>query len=141
MRRIVLSLVSALGLFTPPSVAQMPRGGPPAMALDSATLQSLALSADQRTKIQAIVAQMQQQNAPLREQMRQALGGKSYRDLSPAARDSLRTKLQPIRQQLMENGRKAHEQIAAILTPEQRQKFEQQMRERMGRMEGGPPPR
>ena len=141
MRRIVLSLVAALGLFTPPVVAQMPQGGPPAMALDSATLQSLALSADQRTNIQAIVAQMQQQNAPLREQMRQALGGKSYRDLSPAERDSLRTKVQPIRQQLMENGRKAHEQIAAILTPEQRQKFEQQMRERMGRMEGGPPPR
>jgi Spy/CpxP family protein refolding chaperone len=140
MRPTILSLVATLGLVAPPSVAQMPQGGPPAMAPDSATMESLALTADQRAKIKPILAQLHDQNAPLREQMRQALGGKSYRDLSPAERDSLRSKVQPIRQQMMENARKAHEQIAALLTPEQRQKLEQHMRERMGRMEGGPPP-
>jgi Spy/CpxP family protein refolding chaperone len=140
MRTILVSLVTVLGLAAVPVAAQMPQGGPPAMAPDSATLESLALSADQRAKIQPILAQLREQNAPLREQMRQALGGKSYRDLSPAERDSLRSKVQPIRQQMMENARKAHQQIAALLTPEQRQKLEQHMRERMGRMEGGPPP-
>jgi len=109
------------------------------MAPDSATLESLALSADQRAKIKPILAQLQQQNAPLREQMRQLTGGRGFRDLSPAARDSLRPKIQPIRQQMMENARKAHEQIEALLTPEQRQKLEQHMRDRG--MAGGPPPR
>ena len=62
----------------------------------------------------------------------------AFRDLSPAERDSLRPKLQPIRQQLMDNARKAHEQIEALLTPEQRQKLEKHMREH--EMRGGPPP-
>jgi len=137
--RTVLSLVATLGLVTLPLAAQMPQGGPPAMAPDSATLESLALSADQRAKIKPILAQLQQQNAPLREQMRQLTGGRGFRDLSPAARDSLRPKIQPIRQQMMENARKAHEQIEALLTSEQRQKLEQHMRDRG--MAGGPPPR
>ncbi len=139
MRPTVLSLVATLGLVAAPLTAQMPQGGPPAMAPDSATLESLALSADQRAKIKPILAQLQQQNAPLREQMRQLTGGRGFRDLSPAARDSLRPKIQPIRQQMMENARKAHEQIEALLTPEQRQKLEQHMRDRG--MAGGPPPR
>jgi len=108
------------------------------MVADSATLESLALTADQRAKIKPIVAQLQEQNAPLREQMRQLTGGRMLRDLSPAARDSLRPKIQPIREQMMQNARKAHEQIEALLTPEQRQKLEQHMRERG--MAGAAPP-
>ncbi len=138
MRPTLGSLVLALGLATPPLAAQMPQGGPPAMVADSATLESLALTADQRAKIKPIVAQLQEQNAPLREQMRQLTGGRMLRDLSPAARDSLRPKIQPIREQMMQNARKAHEQIEALLTPEQRQKLEQHMRERG--MAGAAPP-
>ena len=142
MRTTVFSLIAALGVAAIPAAAQMPQGGPPMMAPDSATLDALALTADQRAKIQPILAQLREQNAPLREQMRQAMGGKSYRDLSPAERDSIRSKVQPIREQMMDNARKAHEQVEALLTPEQRQKLEQRMRERMTeRMQGGPPPR
>jgi Spy/CpxP family protein refolding chaperone len=140
MRTTVFSLIAALALAAVPVTAQMPQGGPPMMAPDSATLDALALTADQRAKIKPILAQLQQENTPLRDQLRQLAGGRDFRALSAAARDSLRPKAQPIRAQMMENARKAHEQIEAILTPEQRQKLQEHMRERMmGRTPGGPP--
>jgi len=138
MRTPRFMVIAALGLVAAPAAAQLPQGGPPAMAADSAELESLVLTAEQRAKIKPILEQLRQQNAPLREQLRQITGGKAFRDLSPAERDSLRPKLQPIRQQLMDNARKAHEQIEALLTPEQRQKLEKHMREH--EMRGGPPP-
>jgi len=144
MRTTLFAFIAALGLIAAPAIAQQPApppappmGGPGAMAGDSAEFGALGLTADQRAKIKAIREQLQQQNAPLRDQIRQITGGRMFRDLAPAARDSLGPKLEPIRQQMMENGRKAHAQIEALLSPEQRQKLEQHMREH--HMEGGPP--
>ncbi len=145
MRTTLFAFIAALGLMAAPAAAQQPApapappmGRPGTVAGDSAEFEGLGLTADQRAKIKAIREQLQQQNGPLRDQIRQITGGRMFRDLSPAARDSLRPKLEPIRQQMMENGRKAHAQIEALLSPEQRQKLEQHMREH--HMEGGPPP-
>jgi Spy/CpxP family protein refolding chaperone len=91
--------------------------------------EKLGLTSDQRTKINAIRGQVEQQNAPLREQMQQVLGGKSFRDLTPEQRESFRSKIEPIRKQMKENRRAAHEQISAILTPDQREKLKHQMKE------------
>jgi Spy/CpxP family protein refolding chaperone len=122
-----------------PAAAQRPSRN---WAADSAAFESLGLTADQRNKIKAIREQAQQQNAPLREQLQQALGGKSFRDLTHEERESLRPKIEPIRKQMMENRRKAHEQINAILTHEQREKLEQMHKHRgeQGEGEGEGPP-
>ena len=106
MRTTLFMLIAVLGLVAAPVAAQMPQGGPPAMAPDSAELESLVLTADQRAKIKPILNQLREQNAPLRERMRQITGGKSFLDLSLAERDSLRPRLQPIRQQMMDNARR-----------------------------------
>jgi Spy/CpxP family protein refolding chaperone len=130
-----LFLAAALGLLTP-AIAQNPAGPDRRDAFDTS---GLGLTADQGTKLKAILDQLQQQNAPLRDQLRQILGGKSFRDLTPAERDAFRPKIEPIRHQIMENRRKAHDQIHAILAPAQQKIVEQRMRERMGRRGEGPP--
>lgn len=129
MRIAALSFAAAFSLMTlpPPARAQEPAGPP---MLDSSAFENLGLTDDQRSKIQAIHEQVQEQNAPLRDQANKLMGGKTFRDLTPAERDSLRPKLQPLREQMMENLRKAREQIAQILTPEQRRKFAQGMHAR-----------
>ncbi len=136
MRIASLFLIATLRLVMFPTVArtQQEPAGPPA-ARDSSLFEDLGLSTDQRAKVTAIHQQIQEQNAPLREQARQLLGGKSYRDLTPAERESLKPKLEPIRRQMMENRRKGREQIMAILTPEQRRMFSEHVRDRRG----GPP--
>ncbi len=68
--------------------------------------------------------------------MRAALGGKTFRELPPAERDSLGPTLEPIRRQMMENNRKGREQINALLTPEQRRKFVEAMRARRAAGDG-----
>jgi Spy/CpxP family protein refolding chaperone len=123
MRTIVWSLVAALGLSAASAVAQ---GPPPGGAWgDAADTAGLGLTADQQARWKAVHDQLQQQNAPLRDELRQLLGGKTLRDLTPDERASLRPKIQPIMQQLRDNDRKARDQIDAMLTPEQRQKLEQ----------------
>jgi Spy/CpxP family protein refolding chaperone len=111
-----------------------PGGGPP--GLDSAAFEQLGLTPDQRTKIQTIHERVQQENAPLREQAQQITGGRSFRDLSPAARDSLRPKLEPIRSKMMANMQKARDDIMKILTPDQQKKFREQMQHMRGQMRG-----
>jgi Spy/CpxP family protein refolding chaperone len=126
--RITLALLFAVfTLSVRPMAAQEPSRR---WAADSATFEHLGLTSDQRDKIKAIREQAQQQNAPLREQLQQALGGKSFRDLTPAERESLKPKIEPIRKQMMENRKKAHDQISAILTPDQRKQLEHEMHER-----------
>src|SRR6266571_6176342 len=78
MRTTLFAFIAALGLIAAPAIAQQPApppappmGGPGAMAGDSAEFGALGLSADQRAKIKAIREQLQQQNAPLRDQIRQ----------------------------------------------------------------------
>ena len=137
--RITLALLFAVFVLSVrPMAAQEPSRR---WAADSAMFEHLGLTSDQRDKIKAIREQAQQQNAPLREQLQQALGGKSFRDLTPAERESLKPKIEPIRKQMMENRQKAHDQISAILTPDQRKQLEHEMHERRGRRgEGEGPP-
>ena len=138
MRMTLASLVALFGFAVAPIAAQQPRRN---WAADSAAFEHLGLTPDQHDKIKAIRDQAQQQNAPLREQLQQVLGGKSFRDLTPEERESLKPQIEPIRKQMMENRRKAREQINAILTPDQRKKLEHEMREHQGeRREGERPP-
>ena len=138
MRRFPLFLSAiALAALVGTAPAQQPGGapgggGPP--LLDSAAFEQLGLTADQRSKIQAIHERVQQENAPLRQQAEQIMGGKSFRDLTPAQRDSLRPKLQPIREKMMTNVRKGRDDIMKILTPDQQKKFREQMEQMRGRM-------
>ncbi|HUL02482.1 MAG TPA: Spy/CpxP family protein refolding chaperone [Gemmatimonadales bacterium] len=138
MRTILTVLATAFALVatTPPtSRAQGPSGRGPGAGLDTT---GLGLTADQQAKWKVIRDDLMKKNAPLREQARQVMGGKSFRDLTPEERETLRPKLQPIMDQMRENARKAREQAGAILTPEQKQKFEARIRERMEM--GGEPP-
>lgn len=140
MRITLVSIVAVLGFVVTPLAAQDPHRR---WAADSAMFEQLGLTADQRVKINAIREQAEQQNAPLREQVQQVLGGKSFRDLTPEERKSFSSKLEPIRKQMKENRHKAHEQISAILTPDQREKLKHQMEERRSRRgdhEGEGPP-
>lgn len=130
MRIASVFLVATLRLVLLPTTARAQQE--PAQSRDSSMFADLGLSADQRAKVAAIRQAVQQENAPLRAQMRQITGGKSFRDLNPAARDSLRPKLDPIRRQLMQNMRKGREQVMAILTPEQRRQFLEHARNRRG---------
>jgi Spy/CpxP family protein refolding chaperone len=129
MRTTIVVLAMVFGLLAT-ATAQHPPAGPsranPREAFDSS---GLGMTADQLAKVHGILEQMQQANAPLRDQMRQILGGKSFRDLTPDERDSLRSHIEPVRAQMVENRRKAHDQIHAILTPAQRKIVEQRMRD------------
>lgn len=126
MRNTLASLIAVFGLLVVPLTAQQQNRR---WAADSAMFEQLGLTPDQRTKINGIREQVDRQNAPLREQIRQVLGGKSFRDLTPEERESFRPKIEPIRKQMKENRHKAREQIGAILTPQQREKLDQQMQE------------
>jgi Spy/CpxP family protein refolding chaperone len=137
MRTTILLLATVFGLVAPAAAqSPQPSEGDRRDAFDTS---GLGLTADQGTKLKGILKQLQQQNAPFREQLRQILGGKSFRDLTPAERDSWRPQIEPLRRQMMENRRKAHDQIHAILTPAQRKTVEQRMRERRGGRGEGPP--
>ena len=143
--RLLLTCLTLTGLVTTAPAQQPggpPGGGPP--MLDSAAFEQLGLTADQRAKIQAIHERVQTENAPLRQQAQQIMGGKSFRDLTPAQRDSLRPKLQPVMAKMRANAQKGRDEIMKILTPEQQKKFREQMqqmrghmRERMGAGGGG----
>jgi Spy/CpxP family protein refolding chaperone len=133
MRLASLFLVATLRLvlFPTDARAQQQPAGPPRW-MDSSALSDLGLTPDQRAKITTIRQQVQQENAPLREQLRQLAGGKSFHDLSAAERDSLRPKAEPIMRQMRENARKGRDQIMAILTPDQRTKFAAHVKEHRG---------
>ncbi|HUL48899.1 MAG TPA: Spy/CpxP family protein refolding chaperone [Gemmatimonadales bacterium] len=136
MRRFPL-LLSGLMLAalaeTAPAQQPLPLGGGPPL-LDSAAFEQLGLTADQRAKIQAIHERVQTENAPLRQQAQQIMGGKSFRDLTPAQRDSLRPKLQPVMAKMRANAQKGRDEIMKILTPEQQKKYREQMQQMRGRM-------
>lgn len=127
---IVLAMAVALAVVAPAaSSAQAHYGkGGWGAGLDTT---GLGLSADQQAKWKKIRDELQQKNAPLREQARQVAGGKSFRDLTPEEREKLRPKMGPIMDQMRDNAKKAREQVEAMLTPEQKQKFEAKVRERM----------
>ena len=138
MRSTILLLATALGLVAP-AAAQNPPPGPPPERREAFDTSGLGLTADQRTKITGILEKMKEQNAPYRKQLDEVLGGRRFRDLTPAERDSLRPKLEPIRHEMAENWRKAHDKINEVLTPEQRKLVEQRMKERRAARGEGPP--
>ena len=138
MRMTIVSLFAVVSFIARPLLAQEqhpPRNG----GMDSTLYEHLGLTPDQRTKIKAIRDQVMQQNAPLRDQIREVLGGKSPRDMTPEEREQYRPKIEPIRNQMMENRKKGRDQIMAILTPEQRKQLEQEMREHHHDRWEGPP--
>jgi Spy/CpxP family protein refolding chaperone len=138
MRSTIMLLATALGLVAP-AAAQNPPSGPPPERREAFDTSGLGLTADQRTKIKGILEQMKEKNAPYRKQLDEVLGGRRLRDLTPAERDSLKPKLDPIRHEMAENWRKAHDKINEVLTPEQRKLVEQRMKERRAARGEGPP--
>lgn len=140
MRTTFLVLATAVSLVAIAHAQNPPPGAPGRGWGERLDTTGLGLTADQKTKWAAIRDDLMKKNAPLREQATQVMGGKSFRDLTPEEREAMRPKLQPIMDKMRENARKAREQIEAILTPEQKKKFEERMQERMRmRMGGGPP--
>ena len=86
MRITLASLVVLFGFAVAPLATQEPgqNRGP-----NNKMFEHLGLTPDQHEKIKVILDQVQQQNAPLRQQVQQILGGRRYRDLSPEERESL----------------------------------------------------
>lgn len=129
MRTTLALLVVLFGFAVAPIAAQepSPNSGP-----DKSVFEHLGLTPDQQDKIRAVRDQVHQENAPLREQLRQILGGKRFRDLTPAEKEALKPQFEPIRKQMKENRRKGRDQINAILTPDQRKELEKVMNEHRG---------
>ena len=138
MRMTLSFLVLVGGLAVAPLAAQEPTRG---RGEDNEVFEHLGLTPDQRVKIKAIRNQVKQENAPLREQIKQILGGKRFRDLTPAERASLKPQFDPIRKQMKENRRKGRDQIRVILTPDQLKQFEHEMHQHRGPRDDrdGPP--
>lgn len=136
MRMTFASLVAVVGFMATPLAAQHQGRG---WGMDTTLYDHLGLSQEQRDKVRAIQNQVMQQNAPLREQIKQVLGGKSPRELTPEEREQLRPKIEPIRKQMMENRKKGRDQVMAILTPDQRKQLEKEMKEHRQERGEGPP--
>lgn len=136
MHMTFASLVAVVGFVATPLAAQHP---PRNWGMDSTLYDHLGLTQEQRDKVRAIRDQVMQQNAPLREQIKQVLGGKSPRDLTPEEREQYRPKIEPIRKQMMENRKKGRDQIHAILTPDQRKELDKVMKEHREERGEGPP--
>jgi hypothetical protein len=97
------SLVAVVGFVATPLAAQHP---PRNWGMDSTLYDHLGLTSEQRDKVRAIRDQVMQENAPLREQVKQVLGGRSFRDLTPEEREQYRPKIEPIRKQMRKTGRR-----------------------------------
>jgi protein CpxP len=107
-------------------------------AMMGKALERLNLTADQKTRIQALRTQFQQTNAAalsemksLRDQMKSAMEAKD-RDKAKSIREQLKSKmetLKPAHEQL-------HQQILAILTPEQKAELDKMKAERKEKFDG-----
>src|SRR5262245_66454397 len=104
MRTTLTILATAVGLVAcipAVTLAQKNTYGPPTGAFTGGIdTTGLGLTPDQQAKWVKVRDELQAKNAPLREQARQAMGGKSMRDLTPEERDKLRPKVQPIMDQM-----------------------------------------
>lgn len=135
---------------TPPTGQDRParpdgRFGPGMLRLP----EQLELTAEQKAQIEQIRAELEEKNRPLMEQVRSIVGeaeaparqgerarrGRRMPQLTAEQREQVR----PLVEQMRENQRAAHEQIMALLTPEQKEKLEKLRAERAERMrERGP---
>lgn len=89
----------------------------------------LQLSAEQQTQIQALHDRMRQQNEPLRAQLRQQrLAVMSAMHAQPLDEEALRSAIavqNSVRSELMINRARNHQQVLALLSPEQQQRAQQ----------------
>jgi len=111
--------------------------------------EQLELTEEQKAQIEKIRAELAEKNRPLMEEVRSIVGAPE----TPAQRgdrarpgrgmqrltQEQREKVRPLFEQMRENQRAAHEQVMALLTPEQKDKLEKLRAERAERMrERGP---
>jgi Spy/CpxP family protein refolding chaperone len=95
----------------------------------------LELTAEQVSRLEAIQARVEQQNAAHREAMRSAMGDMqpgAMRMMTPEQRQQLRARmqeLQPLREQAQEANRAAAVEVRAVLTAEQQARLQELRRE------------
>lgn len=178
MRTIPLALLAA-ALVAAPTPAPAQVAGPPAARQERpphAPLErllerraELGLTDEQVTRLQAIQARLQEQNAPLREQVRaarpahaphprrmtpeqraemrermQAMTPEQRREMRGQMRARLqehRGELEPVMRQLRENRRAAMDQVREVLTDEQEARLREMMEQRRERRPMGRGPR
>lgn len=112
---------------------------------------ALGLSAEQVSRLEAIQQRLQQQNAPLIEQLRasgawqeRGQNGERGQQRGPGARGErqIPEELRPVMQQLRENNRTAMQQVQEVLTAEQRARLRELMQQhRRGEGRGARPGR
>ncbi len=86
--------------------------------------QMLDLTPAQVELARRIQAWVDSLNAPLQQQMQQALGGRTMRDMTPEERQQLMPTLTPIMQQLRANGNRALDSLRAALNPAQQARLD-----------------
>ncbi|BAC89628.1 Spy/CpxP family protein refolding chaperone [Gloeobacter violaceus] len=102
----------------------------------------LNLTSDQRTQIEQIYTSEKQKNAPLKEQMRQLRSEyQAAREANDTAKiESVRERMMVLKPQMQQARTETEQQVAAILTPEQRAQMEQLRAQKQRRGPGGPAP-
>ncbi len=83
----------------------------------------LALTDEIVAKLDAIDKQVQEKNAPIMQKMREAMQGVDFQSLTDDQRQELRTKNQPLRQQMMDNNQAARAEVEKLLTADQVKKL------------------
>jgi len=115
-----------------------PRGGGPGMMLRQ--FESLNLSDAQKQQLKSIADQFQQTTGPKREEFRRL--AETRRNGGTLSADD-QTKFDQLQTEFRSSMKKAHEDMLAVLTPEQRDQLKQQRQERgerRGRRQGGDAP-
>jgi periplasmic protein CpxP/Spy len=93
-------------------------------------LHQLNLSDAQKEQMKSLKEQSKLQFQPLREEMK-TLSSKKYDGIITNEEQS---RLKELKAQMRENGKKMHEEMMSILTPEQKTQFEQMKTEKRGKM-------
>jgi len=74
-------------------------------------------------KLEAINKQVEDKNAPLMKQMQDARAGFDFQSATPAQRQEMRQKTQPIMQQIRDNNQAARADVDKLLTADQVKKL------------------
>lgn len=155
MKQAIVAL-AAVALLSGPAVAQGAgqggRGqaqaewdGPGSMARNPVAVllerrEALGLTAEQVTKMEAIQARVERENAPRIEQLRAVMGDRNPRDLTADERLQLRERRQalaPVRDEIRETNRTAMTEVRGMLTAEQQAMMRETMRRRPAGMGQG----
>ncbi|MBV9773321.1 MAG: hypothetical protein JO040_05195 [Gemmatimonadetes bacterium] len=140
------ALVAQTAQYPAPAAAGRPQQGmmrsPIARLLEQRD--TLRLTAEQVTRLEAIDRDLQQQNQPYTQQLQQLRpeGGQRREDMSDADREAMRERfeqLRPLMEKMRSNNQAAMEKAKAVLTPEQQQLAQSLMPQRRpgGRVQGG----